>query len=141
MAKIVLISCVKKKQKGEKVPARELYISPLFKKAWKYAETLNADKIYILSAKYWLLSPETLIADYDVTLLKMKKSERQHWANSVFQQMVAENIDLDNDNFVILAGKTYCEHLIERIHNYTLPYNGKRSIGYILQFLTNELSE
>ena len=34
MAKIVLISCVKKKQKGVEVPAKELYISPLFKKAW-----------------------------------------------------------------------------------------------------------
>ena len=141
MAKIILISCVKKKQKGNKIPAKDLYISPLFKKAWKYAETLKVDKIYILSAKYGLLSPETLIDDYDVTLLKMTKFERQHWANGVLQRMVAENIDLDNYEFVILAGKAYSEYLTEKINHYTLPYDRKRSIGYILQFLTNELSK
>ena len=64
---IVLISCVKKKASQPR-PARELYISDLFRKSLKYAQSLSPDAIYILSAKYGLLSLDTVIEPYDVTL-------------------------------------------------------------------------
>ena len=44
--KIILISCVSKKKQineGETLPAKDLYISTLFKKAWSYANKLNPD--------------------------------------------------------------------------------------------------
>ena len=44
MAKIVLISCVKRKLKGAtSVPSKDLYTSPLFKKAWAYAKSEDLD--------------------------------------------------------------------------------------------------
>ena len=59
--KIALISCVSKKQElsdGEKVKAKDLYISPLFKMAYDYAKKLDVDRVFILSAKHGLLSPD-----------------------------------------------------------------------------------
>lgn len=60
MARYVLISCVSKKRKlkdGETIEARLLYDSPLFHKAWAYAEALKPDRIFILSANMASLTP------------------------------------------------------------------------------------
>ncbi len=54
MKQIVLISCVSKKLNA-KSKAKDLYISPLFKKNLKYATSLNPDETFILSAKYGLV--------------------------------------------------------------------------------------
>ena len=58
MVKTVLISCVSKKL-DHSAKARDMYISPLFKLSLKYAQKLNPDKIFILSAKYHLLPIES----------------------------------------------------------------------------------
>lgn len=58
-----------------------LYISPLFRKAWTYAKTPTADRIYILSAKYRLLCPDDKITFYNETLLKKPVAECKKWAN------------------------------------------------------------
>jgi hypothetical protein len=55
MARIALISCTSNK-KAHKCPARELYSeSPRFRLAYAFAK-LVADKIFILSAKYGLVT-------------------------------------------------------------------------------------
>lgn len=71
MKKVGLISCVKKKQKGP-LKAKELYNSPIFRKARAYAEK-NYAKWYILSAKYNLLDPEKIIKRYNVSLNNKSK--------------------------------------------------------------------
>lgn len=43
---IVFLSCTKSKNKGE-YKAKDLYSSPLFKKSYQYAKSLNPDNIYI----------------------------------------------------------------------------------------------
>lgn len=121
-------------QEGECVAAKELYISPLFRKAWTYAKTLAADRIYILSAKYGLLRPDEKITSYNETLLKKPVAECKKWANDVLHSLQMENINLQNDEFVILAGERYYKFIINGIRHYQLPYNGKR-IGEILKFL------
>ena len=76
MATVVLISCVKKKL-GYAAPAKDLYISPLFRLSWKYAQTRNPNKIFILSAKYHLLDPEKVVEPYDQTLKRMNRREER----------------------------------------------------------------
>ena len=44
-----------RKKKDGPAKAKDMYISPLFKGAYRYAHKLSADKIFILSAKYGLL--------------------------------------------------------------------------------------
>ena len=64
--RVVLISCVSKK-KDTPVAAKDMYVSALFKGAYKYAYTLGADKVLILSAKYGLLEETDVIEPYNET--------------------------------------------------------------------------
>lgn len=143
MKTIVLISCVSQKQKtnGILIPAKDLYISSLFKKALKYAEGLNPDHIYILSAKHHLLPLEKEIEKYELTLNKMPAAECKQWAEEVLNSLEANGHDLENDEFILLAGERYCKYLLgeKRIKKGTQVYkeNGLKGIGYILQFLSS----
>ncbi len=132
MALIVLISCVSKKQ-NHSTPAQNLYISPLFKMSLKYAEKLKPDKIFILSAKYYLLPLDKEIEPYDVTLNKMSIKEKKAWAEEVIKEL-ENNTDLNNDHFVILAGENYVKFIRDKIKNREEPLKGL-SIGRRLSFL------
>ena len=81
MSKIVLVSCVKTKANHPK-PAKELYISDLFRKSSAYARMIG-DEWYILSAKYGLLAPEVVIPPYEKTLRNMGVADRKAWAKRV----------------------------------------------------------
>lgn len=116
-----------------------MYNSPLFKKAWAYAKSLNSDKIYILSAKHGLLNPDTKIDYYDESLVNASVSKRKEWTDKVLTQMKDAGLDTQNNTFIFLAGKVYYDYLQKELTNCEFPYAGKGSIGYILQFLTQEL--
>jgi len=132
MAKIALISCVSKKL-SHKAKARELYTSPLFKMNLEFAKSLHPDKILILSAKYGLIGLDTEIEPYDKTLNAMHSSEKSEWANDVLQDL-KKIADLNNDEFIFLAGENYRKHIIPHIKNYKVPLKGL-SIGKQLQYL------
>jgi len=132
MSLIVLISCASKKQ-THRTLAKNLYISPLFKMSLKYAEKLKPDKIFILSAKYYLLPLDKEIEPYDVTLNKMSIKEKKAWAEEVIKEL-EDNTDLNNDHFVILAGENYVKFIRDKIKNREEPLKGL-SIGRRLSFL------
>lgn len=133
MAKIVLISCVSKKL-NHKSKAQDLYISQLFQKNLQYAKSLNPDKIFILSAKYGLLRLNEEIEPYDKTLNKMRSNEIKEWANSVLNQL-KKLTNLENDEFIFLAGNNYRRFLLPYLKHYKIPMLGL-SIGKQLQWLT-----
>ena len=142
--KIILISCASKKKQileGEILPAKELYVGALFEKAWSYANKLNPDRIYILSAKYGLISPNKQIGHYNETLLKYPVTKQIKWSENVLLQLKKEGCNLEEDEFILLAGKVYYKYLLGNngIKKYQLPYNGFKGIGFILNFLTGEL--
>ena len=137
MARIVLISCVSQKL-SHKAKARDLYISSLFKYNLKYAESMNPDKIFILSAEHGLLSPEKEIEPYNQTLNTMRSGEIKEWANNVLKQL-NKVVDLHNDEFIFLAGEKYRKYLIPNIANYKIPLEGLR-IGEQLKFLKEKVS-
>lgn len=140
--KIVLISCVSKKQ-DKTCMAKDLYVSALFKKSWAYANKLTPDKIYILSAKHYLLEPTDLIGPYNVTLNKFSAAERKAWAHEVLKEMKEAGLDLKEDQFTILAGKNYYKYIVGKdgIRQYTLPLKGLNGIGYILKYLNEQISK
>lgn len=143
--RIALISCVSKKltlPDGEKAKAKDLYISPLFKKAMAYTKkVIKPDELFILSAEHHLLHPETKISTYNKTLNSMNAGKRREWTEIVKSQMLEADLDLDNDVFFILAGKKYYQYLIgeDGIKNYELVYKNCRGIGYILNFLNKNI--
>ena len=135
--RIVLISCVKKKR-DEPSRARDMYVSPLFVGGGvKYAKTLNYDKLFILSAKYGLLEPDTVIKPYNRCLNDYSEYEKKIWAYEVIKKMQASKLDLDNDEFIILAGKEYRKYLCRKIRNYTIPLEGMslyRQISFLSKY-------
>jgi len=136
MVKIVLISCVSKKL-NHKSKAQDLYVSPLFQKNLRYAKSLNPDKIFILSAKYGLLSLTDEVEPYDKTLNKMTSNEIKEWTNSVLKQLQKVS-DLDNEEFIFLAGNNYRKFLLPHIKNYKIPMLGL-GIGKQLKWLTERI--
>jgi len=138
MKKIALISCVSKKLPN-KTKAEFLYISPLFKYNLQYAKSLNPNKIFILSAKYGLVGLDDEIESYDQTLNKMRSDEQKEWAKKVLEKLEKET-DLEEDEFVILAGKNYRKFLVPYLKNYKAPLEGM-GIGKQLQFLKNSNSK
>lgn len=136
--KIALIGCAKQKaNKPQK--ARELYISPLFVKSLEYAEKINVDKIYVLSAKYGLVPIDKVIEPYEKTLNNMKKNERVEWANEVLSEL-SKVSDIMKDEYYILAGKNYYENIYKRLKNVKIVMEGLQ-LGQRLQFLNKELSQ
>jgi len=136
MAKIILISCVSKKL-NHTSKAQDLYVSPLFQKNLRYAKSLNPDKIFILSAKYGLLSLTDEVEPYNKTLNKMTSNEIKEWANSVLKQLQKVS-DLDNEEFIFLAGNNYRKFLLPHIKNYKIPMLGL-GIGKQLKWLTERI--
>jgi len=134
MKKIVLISCVSKKL-THTARARDIYVSPLFRLNLAYAESLNPDAIYVLSAKHGLLPLDDEIAPYDLTLNTMGTAQIKAWAAGVVAQLAAVT-DLKRDRFVFLAGDKYRKFIVPRLAQFEVPMQGL-TIGRQLQFLSN----
>lgn len=122
--RIALISCSKEK-KDYPCPAKELYsASNLFSLSYQYAKK-NADKIYILSAKYGLVAENRIISPYDQTLKEMSRQQQLDWASGVVAELRKE-CNLFSDCFILLAGNTYCRDLVQHFPNHSLPLDGLR---------------
>jgi hypothetical protein len=139
MSEIVLIACsATKLATNEKVMAKDLYISPLFKLSLKYAKKLRPKKIFILSAKHHLLSLDTRIKPYNVTLGSVPNNERNKWGEKVIK-MLDREANLKKDKFIILAGKAYIKPIQSKLTTIENPLEGKR-IGKRIRFLKTKLS-
>lgn len=136
-APIVLVSCVKSKR-GQRCRARDMYTSALFQKMMAYAKSLRPKCIFILSAKYGLLSLEDMIEPYEQTLKTMKMADRRAWAQDVLSAL-RQVSDLNADDFVFLAGDAYRQALVPHIKHYTVPMEGL-SFGRQLQWLERQLA-
>ncbi|HRI76968.1 MAG TPA: hypothetical protein PLX33_08270 [Alphaproteobacteria bacterium] len=137
MNTIVCISCVKLKRQAQ-CAAKDMYVSPLFRGMFRYAQSLQPRKIFILSAEYGLLKPDDIIMPYEKTLKKMKAEERKDWAKKVLERLQQE-ADLEADHFIFLAGTAYRENLTPHIAHYEVPMQGL-SFGRQLQWLTGKVS-
>lgn len=107
-ATVVLVSCVKSKR-GIASAAKDLYVSPLFRAMRKYAEK-TAPAWFILSAEHGVLQPDQVVAPYERTLLKMRKSERAAWAVRAGEQLIG--LLPPGCEVVFLAGEKYREGLL-----------------------------
>lgn len=129
--KIALISCVAMKN-NYPCKANEMYVSPLFKGAYKYAQKIGADKIFILSAKYGLLDEHTMIEPYNETLNTKTDKEIRIWADNVYAEL-QHKTDVSSDQFVFLAGEKYRKYLVGKLKNVEVPLRGL-GIGKQLAF-------
>ena len=137
MIDYVFISCVKTKR-SSRCMAKDMYISPLFKKAYQYAlKFVSEDKIYILSAKYGLIHSSQMIDPYEKTLNAERDKQRKVWAYNVVQQMKAKGIPLDA-SVMLLGGVNYTKYLSMVLKNASCPLKGL-SMGKTLQWYNKHL--
>lgn len=93
-----------------------MYISTWFKTAKKF---VGNNDWYILSAKYHLLHPDTVIYPYEQSLNTMSYRERKIWADIIFGKLQESRFD----SVVILAGKKYREFLVPRLEELGIQVN------------------
>ncbi len=103
----VLLGCVKTKDVRPR-PARDLYVSPLFKKRRQYAES-SGHPWWIVSAEYGLVGPDEMIAPYDTLIGKRPLAERQVIARQVADRLEHELGSLRGKRLELHAGTEYAE--------------------------------
>jgi hypothetical protein len=131
-----LVACAGQKLQHP-APARELYVSQLFRKASAYAEA-SCDRWYILSAKHGLLDPDDVLEPYDLRLGTPAAPPVREWAAKVRGQLEAELAGLDV-TLIVLAGEQYRTALQGSPWPYEVPMKGL-GIGRQLGWLTAQLS-
>jgi cytoplasmic iron level regulating protein YaaA (DUF328/UPF0246 family) len=146
MKKVALISCVSKKLPS-KAEAYKLYSpSVLFKAHWNYAlqvlklSPLN-NEIFIISALHGLVHPMDKIDPYNVTLKTMTQQAKQQWAQRVLTQLQNTFSNLNEINFIILAGKDYYEELIKLLPNYEIIPKEPLPIGKRVQWFQEKIKK
>lgn len=102
--RVGLVGCAKQKHVGTH-PARYLYKSPLFRLALAYAER-TCDEALILSARYEVVEPQTLLASYDCKLSRLDKQMLALWAARVSADL-ADRYNPLSVELVVLAGSEY----------------------------------
>ncbi len=111
--KIALISCSKKKSlaPGE-IDAWKRYLpSTLFALSYDYATRVwGADQVFILSAKYGIISHHAVIPNYEMSLNSLSRRERLIWAGPVKADIHAMG-RFGGRSFLVLAGETYTKDL------------------------------
>lgn len=135
---IVFLSCTKTKAL-ERCEAKNMYRGEIFKKSYQYAKILNPRKIYILSAKYYVLEENDIIEPYEMTLSKMTKFKKMRWAYNCIQILKNKNQDF-KEKAVFLCGENYRKFIEVKFKNHICPISGL-SFGNQLKFYKNEIGE
>lgn len=142
MSKIVILSCTKSKL-DKPSQAQDLYsASPMFRKTLEYGKSLKPDKMYILSAKHYLVPLTKVLSPYDKTLKEMPKDEKEAWGDKVLSQMKSSGINIEKDKFIFLTGSEYMKPLLKFIPegNIEKPMEGRR-MGERLQWLNSQIQK
>ncbi|MCY3597131.1 MAG: hypothetical protein OXG71_06790, partial [Rhodospirillales bacterium] len=130
-------SCVSKKG-SLPARARDLYTSSWFRKARLCVEEAGRPW-YILSAKYGLLDPDSVVAPYNQTLNTMSANHRRAWASGVMEDLAPHMADVNSITF--FAGMAYREFLEPQLCRRGLtvyvPMKGL-GIGRQLQWLSRQ---
>jgi hypothetical protein len=111
---LTLVACASKKVSGnEPIQAKDLYTSPLFKMAREYAE-YDDQAWFILSAKYGLLHPDSVVTPYNMALTDMKRAEQMEWGKAVREQMRKTFFTGKEYTgpITVLAGASYRQELV-----------------------------
>ena len=111
---VVLVGCVKTKAQRASA-ARDLYVSPLFERRRRYAES-SGQPWYILSAEHGLLDPGSIIEPYDVYLADQTADYRQAWGEWVAAKLTRVRGSIDGLVIEVHAGMAYVDAIQEPLH-------------------------
>jgi len=106
---LLLVACVKKKLTAP-AAARDLYVSPLFKKEREYAERAGLSW-FILSAEHGLVVPDEWLSPYERYLPDTPSSFRRAWGTWVVERLELLTGSLDGRTIEAHAGAGYVDAL------------------------------
>lgn len=120
----MLVACAARKL-DRAAPARDLYVSTLFRLARAVAEK-TSDRWFVLSARHGLVDPGRVLRPYDLRLTQLSREARAAWAEGVARRFDAAQPA--PSRVVILAGLDYREPLarllVGRGHRVEAPLAG-----------------
>ena len=79
-------------------------MSPLYLNICTLMQKKRCKEVYILSAKYGLLSENTPIVPYNVTLNSMSERQKKEWAKNIMLSL-SKRYDLNKETFLIMGGR------------------------------------
>jgi hypothetical protein len=106
--RVGLVGCVKSKQ-SQAAPARELYVSPLFRGRRAWVER-TCDRWFILSAKHGLVEPDRVLAPYDEILMDLPRAVRRAWSAGVVQALEHAIGQVSGVVIELHAGSAYLDY-------------------------------
>jgi hypothetical protein len=106
-ADLILVGCVKSKARAP-APAKELYVSPLFRREREFAET-SGRPWFVLSAEYGLVAPGEWISPYERHLPDTPLGYRQVWGAWVTERLTMLAGSLAGTVIDIHAGAAYAD--------------------------------
>jgi hypothetical protein len=108
---VILVGCVKKKL-ATAAPAKDLYVSALFRKERAYAEQTDVPW-FILSAEHGLVRPDDILEPYDLRLSKTPRDYRREWGGRVVRQLRDAIGSIDGKKIEVHAGAAYTDAIRE----------------------------
>jgi hypothetical protein len=140
--RLTLVGCCAEKL-GRIAPARDLYRSPLFRKAAAYAETLGHEW-QVLSAAYGLIVNHSQLAPYDTSMASLSADQREAWAEHVAAQLHALACfhEVDRLEVTLLAGESYATWapMVSKWCTVLQPMRGMQ-IGQRLHWLNAQMQQ
>lgn len=110
-AHVILIGCVKRKL-PTLAPAKDLYVSPLFRRGRAYAEHAGVPW-FILSAQHGLVAPDDELEPYDLQLSATSRLYRREWAGRVVSALREALGSIEGLNVEVHAGSAYVDAIRE----------------------------
>lgn len=134
---VYLVACVAAKL-DHAAEARDLYISPWFRKARTYVERTGSPWL-ILSARHGLITPGAVIEPYDATLGRMGAPARRLWGARVLDEL-ARVVDVAAP-LIVLAGRSYRDPLWPSIASRAAAPMEGLAIGQQLAWLSRPTAD
>ena len=124
MENIFIINCSKEKVNYQ-VKASDMYCSERFNLSKKIVEDNNYEW-YILSSKYGLLKPDTIIDPYDKNINDLTKKEKNEYITKIIKQFSDFNIN-NKKRIIFLCDSLYineiCQELERKKYNIISPFS------------------
>ncbi|PVG83756.1 hypothetical protein DDE18_05435 [Nocardioides gansuensis] len=114
-ADVILIGCVKRKLPTA-APAKDLYVSPLFRKGREYAENAGVPW-FILSAQHDLVAPDEELEPYDLRLGATSQQYRREWGGRVVEALREALGSIDGLSIEVHAGSAYVDAIREGLRS------------------------
>jgi len=121
MKTVVLVTCTKSKHKGRHKAGYIYTKSANYRKYFSRAQKLTTtENIFVISALHGLLPLDKEIDCYDYTLMHKSKTIKNAWGEKVANQ-IKELFNIDNTNFIVIAGADYFVPLRPHLPNMLTP--------------------